>query len=298
MNGSEQSIETLNDYFGIGGVLHFEIGEGGLTRAVINHELSEGEVYLYGAHITQFKPKGFKEVLFVSRESQFETGRPIRGGIPIAFPWFGVNSESPKSPKHGYARLRDWQLIRADHHASKLVLEFKTHINDFDLQYFIAFSEHLTLTLRVNSNSNETLTFEEAFHPYFAIGDAQTITIKGLEYDSYLDNTNDMQLTDGSSDALQIREETDRVYLNTGGTVEVIDPIMNRHIFIDKHHSKSTVVWNPWKVRAQQMSDFGDDEWQKMVCIEAANARSNHVTIKPGSFHEMTMVIRPEHPAI
>ena len=30
-----------------------------------------------------------------------------------------------------------------------------------------------------------------------------------------------------------------------------------------------SVVWNPWEEKAKQMSDFGDDEYTKMVCVEA-----------------------------
>ena len=30
-----------------------------------------------------------------------------------------------------------------------------------------------------------------------------------------------------------------------------------------------TVVWNPWKEKAASMSDFGDDEYPTMICVEA-----------------------------
>ncbi|QQE10290.1 D-hexose-6-phosphate mutarotase [Planctomycetota bacterium] len=294
MNNANQSIETLNEYFGKEGILRFEIGEGGLTRAIINHDLSEGEVYLHGAHITSFKPKEKEEILFVSKESNYEEGKAIRGGIPIVFPWFGPNAQNDTLPMHGYARITNWQLIRADYHKSKLVLEFKNTIENFELQFFVAFSEHLTMTLKVNNKANEILTYEEALHSYFKVSDIRNITIKGLEYDRYLDKMNDARPTEGSPDPINIDKEIDRVYLNTAGTVEIIDPKMDRRICIDKHHSKSTVVWNPWIEKAKRMEDFNDNEWQHMLCIEASNVASNHVHIKPDTYHEMTVVIRPE----
>ena len=41
------------------------------------------------------------------------------------------------------------------------------------------------------------------------------------------------------------------------------------------------VVWNPWKENAAKMSDFGDDEYPGMVCVEAAQA-SKRVSIAKG----------------
>ena len=42
------------------------------------------------------------------------------------------------------------------------------------------------------------------------------------------------------------------------------------------------VVWNPWKENAAKMSDFGDDEYPRMVCVEAAQA-SKRVSIAKGA---------------
>lgn len=40
------------------------------------------------------------------------------------------------------------------------------------------------------------------------------------------------------------------------------------------------VVWNPWDKKARAMSDFGDEEYKHMVCVEAA-AIENPITLKP-----------------
>ncbi len=35
--------------------------------------------------------------------------------------------------------------------------------------------------------------------------------------------------------------------------------------------SHFSVVWNPWAEKAAAMSDFGDDEFVNMVCVEAGS---------------------------
>lgn len=41
-------------------------------------------------------------------------------------------------------------------------------------------------------------------------------------------------------------------------------------------------VWNPWVDKSKAMADFGDDEYQGMLCIEPAVAGSGAVTLAPG----------------
>jgi glucose-6-phosphate 1-epimerase len=62
---------------------------------------------------------------------------------------------------------------------------------------------------------------------------------------------------------------------------------MQRRITVEKQGSASTVVWNPWIEKARAMSDFGDEEWRNMVCIETANAADDAVSVEPGAIHTM-----------
>ena len=44
-----------------------------------------------------------------------------------------------------------------------------------------------------------------------------------------------------------------------------------------------TVIWNPWIEKAKQMSDFNDEGYRNMICVEAGkvadveNLKSNEV---------------------
>ena len=91
-----------------------EKGPGGLERLVLSASEGEAVVYLHGAHVAHFQPKGERPVLWMSAESRFEAGKPIRGGVPICFPWFGPKDGSPDAPLHGFARILTWTLSTVD----------------------------------------------------------------------------------------------------------------------------------------------------------------------------------------
>jgi glucose-6-phosphate 1-epimerase len=96
--------------FAIPNALQFDTAPGGLARAVISSPLAEAEIYLQGAHIAHWAPRGEKPVLFVSSKTFLEPGKPIRGGVPIIFPWFGARSDGQPGPAHGFARTSLWTV--------------------------------------------------------------------------------------------------------------------------------------------------------------------------------------------
>jgi len=83
-------------------------GRGDLPMLEITTPWSSAEIYLHGAQVTHFKKHDEPPLLFLSQCSCFALGQPIRGGIPIIFPWFG--KPAGKEVQHGFARIRDWDL--------------------------------------------------------------------------------------------------------------------------------------------------------------------------------------------
>ena len=74
----------------------------------------------------------------------------------------------------------------------------------------------------------------------------------------------------------------DRIYLNTSHPVEIHDASLRRIIRVEKEGSASTVLWNPWIAKAKAMSDFGDEEYRQMVCVESGNVAENRITLPSG----------------
>ena len=144
----------------------------------------------------------------------------------------------------------------------------------------------LNLELVTSNNGTTSLRFEEALHAYFRVGQIEKARLQGLDTIRYLDKT-DSNRKKTQQGPIAIASETDRVYLGTKGAIELEDHALRRRIEIAKENSFTTVVWNPWSEKAKALSDFGDDEWGQMVCVEASNVSDFAVELAPGQQHRM-----------
>ena len=73
------AIAELGRRFEIPGIVQVVEGNGGLVKVAIATREAVGELYLHGAHVTSWQPRGAEEVLFVSSKSAWKDGRAIRG---------------------------------------------------------------------------------------------------------------------------------------------------------------------------------------------------------------------------
>src|SRR5262249_25000566 len=90
---------------------------------------------------------------------------------------------------------------------------------------------------------------------------------------------------------ISIVAETDRVFLDTSGPVDVDDAALHRCVRTTKDGSLTTVIWNPWVKKAQALSDLADDEWSEFVCVETCNVAAFAVQLAPGQQHTMRSVV-------
>lgn len=288
----------------IPGIATFSAAASGMSRLDVTSALATAEIYLHGGHVARFQPVGGAPVLFMSAASHFASGKPIRGGVPICFPWFGPRAGHPDAPMHGFARTMDWQLeslTQAADGVVNVVLALaaddatRAHWpHDFILRHRIAVGAELRMTLEVENTSPAPFTFEAALHTYFAVADVREAALTGLEGASYLDKTDGARTKTLSVEPLRFTGETDRVFPSNAGTCVIADRPGTRRIVVEKSGSATTVVWNPWIAKAAAMADFGDDEWPQMLCIETANTGANAVTLAAAARHEMTAVVRVE----
>jgi glucose-6-phosphate 1-epimerase len=303
--------------------VHTNAGQGGLPRVVVTGPQGSAEIYLHGAHLTAWHPATAAEpVLWLSRESLFDANKPIRGGVPICFPWFGAHASDAKAPAHGFARLREWTLTDArEDEDGRVTLTLELHAAPasatsasataisaatpsaspvsgtsawpfaFRATYRVTIGTTLTMSLEVHNPGSEPFTFEEALHTYFAVSDIRNVTVTGLERTTYLDKPTNFNRVEQGDDPIRFTGETDRIYLRAIPTCTIHDPGKQRTITITQSNADTTVVWNPWIAKAKAMADFGDEEWLEMLCVETCNVNDRARTLAAGATHTMTATI-------
>ena len=288
-------LAQLNEHFGLPGALVFHKTASGLIYAGITTPHATATVYLQGAHVTAWQPAGRQPVIFLSRKSEFAPGKPIRGGVPIAFPWFAARHDGKTGPSHGFARIQDWTLAFAARAGDDLHMTFtlgptevsrNLGFDNFRLAYQLTFGRTLTMQLTVVNDAATPLLFEEALHTYYAVADVHEISVNGLEGVTYLDKNDKLQAKEQRG-AITISEPSDRVYLDTTSTCILHDNGNKRRIAVSKTGSNTTVVWNPWESGAAKLPDMDPTEWHEFIAIETVNAAANPVTLAPGEIHVM-----------
>jgi D-hexose-6-phosphate mutarotase len=273
-------------------------GNGGLPKIVVATKTTTAEIYPHGAHLTRFQKNGEPPLIFVSRKSYFAPGKPIRGGVPICYPWFGNRDGEPS---HGFARTAEWQVVKtaaAPDGTVTVLLALapqpgREAWNALRTEFCVTVGETLTMELTSNSEACDgALEIEDCLHTYFQVGDIGAVSLLGLREAPFNDfAAGDTGTRKVEPDAvLRIQKETNRVYPDNTAAVEIRDENFGRTIRVEKSGSKSTVVWNPWTTQ-KLPDDFDPAEHQHMVCVESGNVKQNKILLPPGGTAALKVVI-------
>ena len=295
------NAEKLNWKYGVGDQLVFCEGPGGFVIAQVKNPHAEAIVALHGGHIMSFRPLNHEPVLWLSSHSHFKTGKAIRGGIPLCWPWFANHPTDQTKPAHGIVRTAVWSVSESEKLADEST-RLKLFIADSDetrmlwphrfrLEMDCTISNTLRVKLIATNTDVKPFTCGGALHSYFNISSISNMTIKGLEGCPYIDKV-DQGLRKMQAGSISVKSETDRIYLDTKAECTIEDSGIHRKIRISKKGSCTTVIWNPWIEKARKMQDFGDEEYKSMVCVETANADSDVVSLAPGNTHVLESIIR------
>jgi len=274
--------------------------KGGLKFVKVTTPWSTAEIYLHGAHVTHFQKNGEPSLLFMSRKSHFAAGQPIRGGVPICFPWFGNRDGEPS---HGFARILPWERVvtsAAQNGAVTLRLRLpknsvKPEWSALKTEFVITVADTLTMELvATNESADKTLEIANCLHTYFHVGDITQVSITGLEgapFDDFAAGAGGASARRVENDpVLRITKETNRVYPDSTATVEIRDENLKRTIRVEKLNSKSTVVWNPWTTQ-KLPDDFDPAEHKQMVCVESGNVKQNKISLALGETAALKVIL-------
>lgn len=242
---------------------------GDLPVLVINHPRTRAAIALQGAQLLAWQPGGEKPVIWLSDKTPFTSGKAIRGGVPICWPWFGPAGE----PAHGFARTQAWTLSAHDENDDGVMLTFVLESNaqtkklwphDFTLFARFRLGQHCEIELEAHGDFEAT----GALHSYFQVADISGVEVSGLGA-AYIDKVNN-----GAQGTLTGKQtypgRIDRIFTRPEDCSLISDKSGQRCIEVYHHYHSDVVTWNPGAELACSMSDMTNDGYKTMVCVETA----------------------------
>ncbi|XP_060073214.1 uncharacterized protein LOC132553028 [Ylistrum balloti] len=236
-------------------------------------------VHLHGATALSWKCGG-REILFLSKQAVLDSSKAIRGGIPLVFPQFGPWT---CGPQHGFARNKRWsvdsqpQMENGTVKCSLALTDDEDTRKVWNYQFKLVYTLELTTSslstrLTVHNTGGESFTFTTLMHSYFLTPDISTTSVRGLKGLTYTDKVQDGKDFQEDRDDVTIPENYDRVYQKCPSTVTM--DCSSHTVSVNLSNFTDVVVWNPWSEKAKTMSDFGNEEYKTMVCVEAGSVSS------------------------
>jgi glucose-6-phosphate 1-epimerase len=238
-----------------------------------------------GAQVLSWQAAG-AERLYLSPTSASDGHTAIRGGVPVCFPQF---NQRGSLPKHGFVRNMPWRLLEGDGQANAQVFELQA--NDatraiWPVKFRVLLSvdlqvHQLKISLRVENQGEQALTFTGALHTYLAVSTIDQVSLQGQAQQPEWDAVKDTH--QACSGLLRFNSEFDRVYDvaphalaqaqgssdRPQSTWRLQDGSQTLQISQSNAWGQS-VVWNPGAEKAAQLKDMPADGFQKMLCVEAA----------------------------
>lgn len=273
---------------------------------------SELLVAQQGAQILSYQQGEQPPLIWLSPDAAYQRGQSVRGGVPVCWPWFGDLRRNPQAVQahyhleqasaHGLVRALDWELLGIDEEDDAVTLRFAYDTRtqplegwprDVGLTFVVRVAQDLGMSLETHNRGTEPLTLSQALHSYFAVSDVRQVSVEGLQGCRYIDTLQDWQEL-RQQEALVFDSETDRIYFDTAARLSIVDPGWGRRIHLDARGSRSAVLWNPWVDKAKRLSQFPDDAWQNMLCIETANVLEDIVQLKADERHRLELRLSSE----
>ncbi|MBV7364229.1 D-hexose-6-phosphate mutarotase [Actinomycetaceae bacterium TAE3-ERU4] len=254
-----------------------------------------------GAQVSSWGLNDQEPVLFLSRLASLQNPTPLRGGIPIMFPWFNQGRRPGMLPKHGFARSLRWEFENEGTSADGSTSWASWHLDKelssntpghalfpyrFLARYLVSLSDTLRVSLEVTNLDEVEFDYEIAFHTYLKVGEINQVEILG---------TNGIEACDPfiSKEHFQIEGnleslcKIDRVLYEAPQLV-VRDHYLKRDITISSTGASNLIIWNPGAEGAKTIADMEDNEYRQMLCVEAGRIYDKAVSLEPGQSHEIS----------
>ncbi|WP_017411118.1 D-hexose-6-phosphate mutarotase [Aeromonas hydrophila] len=269
----------------------------GQPLLTVDNGYAKAEISLFGAHVLSYQRHDEPASIWLSDKAVLDGSKPIRGGIPLCWPWFGPAPARVGSgkPSHGFARTSLWTLDGVSDHSDGTLVHLSLRDNEatrqlwphaFELELDVLVGKELALVLTTRNTGKTPLVYSGALHTYLQISSPESVSVSSLgePYADKLTGQNGQQ-----QGPLTLNGPLDRVYWQPAAHVSIQDGERETRVVSGNHDS--VVVWTPWIEGATAMADMSDDGYRTMLCVEAAIASEAGVTVAPDEEHSFSTVI-------
>lgn len=264
-----------------------------LTCLEIENAHATATVSLLGAQVLSFTPKhDGRQRLFVSDRAVMDGSKPVRGGIPVCWPWFGAHRGNPSYPAHGFVRTRQWRLIGNEDYDEYTRLIFEpVDLAHPGFEGSVAVTVEVLvgreLTVRIHSRNagNAPRRLTMALHTYCSVDDVRDCELEGLA-GTYSDKTQDWAMLP-TPVPYRFTAETDRIHLHAAPELRIVEA--RRVTTVRSRGHDSIVVWNPWSTGVGAFADMESEGWKRMLCVETASTQG--LQLEPDAIHTLEQTL-------
>jgi glucose-6-phosphate 1-epimerase len=250
-----------------------------------------------GAQVLHYR-RGGRDVLWTASRPEHRPAKPVRGGVPLVFPWFGDHPTDPSLPAHGFARAANWQWAAATatpsvscvFAADATTLRLWPH--RFAMRLDVTLDTALRLQWTVTNTDTQPWTAELALHSYYAVGEVTEARVHGLEGVAVTEHAAAPEANWDRAAPLRFRAETDRIFQDVPADLRLEATALGRRVDLTTAGAPSAIVWNPWPAKAARLPQMAGDDWRQFVCIETAAVRERAIRLAPGQSHRLELTIR------
>lgn len=265
----------------------------GLPVVCAKTEHGELWISLFGGQVLSFIPKDGLERFWLSQNSKLDQSAPIRGGVPICWPWFGAREGGPN---HGFARTASWKLdqVKVEITGTRITLVLSDELfrpsywpEGYELQLDVEMGQQLTLTLTCHNCGLSPWSFSAALHSYFRVDNTTNTMICGAGtryHDKLIGQTSIGQAQFAPVPPL------DRIYTHPDDTIEIkVNQACSWKLEQQGHDA--SVIWHPGPKMPSDMIQMDADQ---MLCVETAalGAQQSGIILVPGEAYQLIQRIR------
>ena len=242
-------------------------------RIELRTDFASCVVETQGARIMSFRPAGGEEVVWQADPVQTDEPKWAHGGIPVCWPWFGVNG---KVDIHGTAWKSPFQVVSNVKENGRARLTLAHDEGKVRIEVTVSVYDALKVEMKTTNASVEPFSFSAGFHPYFRVGDVTKCSVGGV---------NPKFGASVFTKPVSLADPIDDVYPAAPGSCAVYrlaDPVLDRTLFIFAENSTHVNIWNPGAPK-DTPGFIPGDSWRTFACVEPiVGSASEPVTLKPG----------------